>query len=171
MVFQKSFNTMRKRDHIRLWRTEAVGQELWLGAATHDVGVRLKTAVTLTHRIHPRIDAERAKVINDLSFAGCIEPPGYVERSASVRTELQGAEIVTDGRLAVLFLRPLCLGSPDEVSSELPAPPNTKAGRMVRRMVLEGRQYALRGNAYYWAWRAVALHRSRRESSAWFEEQ
>ncbi len=167
-VFQKSFNTMRKRDHIRLWRAEAAGEELWLGAATHDIGVKFKTALTLTHRIHPQIDAERAKVVNDLTFAGCVEPAGYVDRAASIRTGVEAKEVITDGKLAVLFLRSACRGPLDTFSPDMPNPPNSRAGRIVRRMMLEGRQYALRGNAYYWAWRAIAFHRSRKEP--WIEE-
>ena len=39
IVFQKSLNTISKRHHIRLWRYDTGGREIWLGAATHDVGI------------------------------------------------------------------------------------------------------------------------------------
>ena len=39
VVFQKSLNTISKRHHIRLWRYDMGGREIWLGAATHDVGI------------------------------------------------------------------------------------------------------------------------------------
>ena len=48
----------------------------------------------------------------------------------------------------------------------LPAPPKSRATRMVRRMMLEGRQYVLRGNAYYWAYRAIAFRHSERKQAA-----
>jgi hypothetical protein len=139
---------------------EKDGREYWLGAATHDIGVLLKKrAMTFTHKIDPRIDLERAKVINDLTFAGCADPARFVERAAAARGVDPAQRIVTDGNLALTVLR-ACQPPPDGPHLDEPTPPTSRLARIARRMMLEGRQYALRGNAYYWAYRAVTLRRS-----------
>lgn len=153
-VFQKTFNTMAKRHHVRLWRAEQNGREVWLGGATHDIGVVFHAAdMSFSHRIHPRIDYERGKIVNDLAFAGCIEPVGYVDRPAAVR---DGGEqsVVTDGRMAVLKLRQ-CSGVSSQDGAVDSKPLRSHAARMLRRVLLETRNYGLRGNPYYWAYRAV----------------
>jgi hypothetical protein len=153
-VFQKSLNTITKRHHIRIWRAgEFGGSEVWLGAATHDAGVGFRSeSLTITHKIDPRTDRERRKVLTDIGFAGCAEKVSSVDRpQEALPASNQGT--FTDGRLAVLWLRP-CSGPAvnDDTPAELPG---TKTKRFARRFVLETRQYFLRDNLYYWAYRAV----------------
>ncbi len=158
-VYQKSLNTISKRHHIRLWRVENNGREFWLGAATHDIGVKLKKkTMSFTHKIDPRIDIERAKVANDLEFSGCADAARFVERRESARTGDGNQGVVTDGALAYLSLRDC--PEPGDLEPDEPTPPKSRLTRIARRMVLEGRQYALRGNAYYWAYRAITFHSS-----------
>jgi LssY C-terminus len=64
----------RRRHHVRFWRDEALGLDghpLWLGAATFDesVGVSHFTG-QITHHIDGDIDAERDRLLADLSAAG-----------------------------------------------------------------------------------------------------
>ena len=82
-VFQKSFNTIAKRHHIRIWSAGTFeGKEVWLGAATHDAGVGFQMAsMTITHKIDPETDRERRKVVMDLSFAACSERVSFLDRS------------------------------------------------------------------------------------------
>lgn len=99
--FQKSLNTLSKRHHIRLWRDEQ--PDVWLGAATEDVRFTVR-ALRLTHDTDRYIDNERAKVVNDLAFTGCIDRGALVER-ASLKNLQDGAHsILTDGDVAVLQL-------------------------------------------------------------------
>jgi hypothetical protein len=165
VVFQKSLNTISKRHHIRLWRYDMGGREIWLGAATHDVGIAFdSSAMSFTHQIERRIDTERSKVVNDLDFTGCVEPAAYVDRpEAASPPDREGS--ITDGRLAVLTFIDECKESSGYFPLNLPAPPKSRAVRIVRRMMLEGRQYALRGNAYYWAYRALAFRKSERNQA------
>ena len=159
LAFQKSLDTMSKRHHIRLWRADLNGEEVWLGAATHDIGVTFKEG-GFTHKIHPKIDYERGKVIADLAFNGCIEGTGFVNRPALQREWKDSAGIVTDGRLAVVPMRSAC--SPrDEFAVRaglLKKAPRSGASGLARRLVLEGRNYVWRNNVYYmvydaWRWR------------------
>jgi hypothetical protein len=163
VVFEKSFNTITKRHHIRIWHADGVGCDLWLGAATHDVGVRFDRSVKFTHVIHPNIDWERSKVLNDLTFAGCVGPIAFVDRENAVRQEHVTGNLVTDGRAAVVPLRNACSGASERYSFDLPKPPHNRSLRIARRMMLEGRQYVLRGNAYYLAYRLLTLKRDQRQ--------
>ncbi|MGH9581540.1 MAG: LssY C-terminal domain-containing protein, partial [Bryobacteraceae bacterium] len=72
VVFEKSLDSVSKRDHVRIWSAGFFhGREIWLGAATHDIGVRFNRRTFLfTHRVDRHIDAERATVVTDLRFPG-----------------------------------------------------------------------------------------------------
>jgi len=158
VVFQKSFNTIAKRHHIRIWSAGSFeGQEVWLGAATHDAGVRLQLrSRTITHKIDPRTDRERAKVVTDLGFALCSERVSFLGPSPDAAAN---PGIQTDGRLAVVHLQ-ACSRSASDGEPPLGAP-GSKMKRLARRFVLETRQYFLRDNMYYWAFRATVLaHRN-----------
>ena len=117
--------------------------------------------MTFSHKIDNRVDLERTKIVNDLLFIDCAEDPQYVDRPELVQIKVAGKNIVTDGRLALLTLK-----SCEETLQEepaAPAPPQSRLGRIARRMMLEGRQYALRGNAYYWTYRALTYRRASKE--------
>jgi hypothetical protein len=158
VVFQKSFNTIAKRHHIRIWHAGIFeGQDVWLGAATHDacVGFRLRT-MTITHKIDPQTDRERTKVVTDLGFTSCSERVSLLERS-SAAAAAWNPWIQTDGRLAVVYLRPCSESAPDP-DPPLQAP-GTQPKRLARRFILETRQYFLRDNMYYWAIRGAIMAR------------
>jgi hypothetical protein len=94
ITYQKSLDTIEKRHHVRLWR-EPSGKDIWLGTAAQDVGFRFQLT-HWTHSTDPRIDNERAKVVNDLAFirmyrCGWIAGPRIPEsRPKSDRTILNG---------------------------------------------------------------------------------
>ena len=153
LTFQKTYNTVAKRHHIRIWPASFAGTQLWLAAATHDVAITLDTRrMSLTHRIDPTIDRERTTVVNDLSNAGCVAENGLVERPQAIRTPEIGKPSVTDGNAVVLVLGE-CSGS-QPPSPDLPKPEHYRATLAMRRFILEDRQYLLRDNAVYWVYRA-----------------
>lgn len=96
-VFQKSLNTIAKRHHVRFWR-ESPGSDVWLGAATEDVALSFRR-MHWSHIIDPAIDHERAKVVNDLAFTGCIESANLLKRNAAAAT---GHTVKTDGGIAAV---------------------------------------------------------------------
>lgn len=168
LVFQKTLNTMGKRHHIRLWkRTAPNGEEIWVGAATHDIGVTFNARkASVTHNIDPQIDKERTKLINDLAFSGCIDSLGFVERAPARANGLKGIE--TDGRMAVVSIKD-CSAREFASTDAPPEKPGTKASRLTRRLTLETKQYFLRGNIYYYAYRGVrhvgsSIQNARRQS-------
>lgn len=150
LVFQKSLNSIAKRHHIRLWRAAGpAGEEIWLGAATHDVGVAFNhRRFTLTHRIDPGLDRERDKVIADLQFAGAIAGLAPLARAV-----IPAAGARTDGALTVALLQAAETSVPIEAAS--PASKISLPKRAVRRAVLETKYYLLRDNAPYWSYLAA----------------
>ncbi|MCW5980407.1 MAG: LssY C-terminal domain-containing protein [Bryobacteraceae bacterium] len=164
LSFQKSLNTLAKRHHVRLWPApNAPDGNLWLAAATHDISIIFdRRTRTITHKIDPEIDRERATVIEDLTLAGCAAPAGFAERPAAVHAP--DGEIVTDGRLAALRLLP-CPPAPDRETQASPRARKSVPARIVRRTALETRHYVVRGNVYYWAARGVAHAFKKKETS------
>ena len=155
-IFQKSLNTIAKRHHVRIWDAEWNGQTIWLGAATQDTGIALSVRGTsFTHTIEPSLDLERHKVLRDLGFAGCVQSTGYVEREAAIRIAGSRSPIESDGGAAVAWLRDCAAAEPRAEAPAMPPLPGSKLTRLARRTLLETRQYLLRGNAYYWAYRGL----------------
>jgi len=123
-VFQKSLDTFAKRHHLRIWKLEKTydGQEVWIGAATHDVETTKSRAGTKwAHRIDPHVDRERDWVTTDLLFIGTGLAYADVDRPSAPRklNNATGDEIVTDGKISVVQLAKAKDATDD---GEVPAP-------------------------------------------------
>lgn len=110
LAFEKPVgHSPRERHHVRLWRSEEMddGRPMWMGAATHDVGVELsRTTAEVTHRISPDVDAERTLLLADLTKTNRVIGTRWIE---GFHKELQGRNgggdpWHTDGRLPVVTL-------------------------------------------------------------------
>lgn len=110
LAFEKPIgNSPKERHHVRFWRSEKLdgGRPVWMGAATHDVGVELsRTTAEVTHRISPDVDAERDLLLADLTAANRLLGTRWIE---GFHKELQGRNgggdpWHTDGRLPVSTL-------------------------------------------------------------------
>ncbi len=156
--FSKSLNTFSKRHHVRIWsRTETWnGQALLTASSTQDIGIQLsRKQRTFIHVIDTNIDNERAKIVNDLIFTGCVEaaeyqPRPWIPKNASNAT---GEELKTDGRIAVVQLND-CEHPRDPV--DLRARPDIPAtGSVMERGFRQGflltRNDIYRGNLVYQA--------------------
>jgi len=155
MSFQKTLNTVEKRHHIRIWPGAYPGTTLWLAAATHDTNITLnEKRMSVTHRIDPLVDRERSTVVNDLLSAGCVDGIGSVDRPGAVRAPGSGLPSVTDGKVVVLFLQDC--SPPDPAGPNLEEPRRNRLTLATRWFFLEDREYLLRGNIYYWTYRAAA---------------
>jgi len=100
-AFQKNLDTLAKRHHVRLWRDEQSG--IWLGAATEDVRYTVR-ALHVTHGTDRRVDNERAKAVDDLVFAGCVDNGALMPRPNFKPVPEQPYSALTDGAIAVLRL-------------------------------------------------------------------
>jgi len=151
LVFQKSFNTLAMRHHIRLWQVETPDGTVWVGAATHDVAIEFHASrMSLAHRVDPFIDREKNVLFNDLNAAGCLTAIQGVERPELSQPDRTPDSAVTDGTLTVGSLRDCT--SPEE-DGVMPLQPRRSFGALfVRQVILDTRQYVERGNAYYWTY-------------------
>ena len=110
LAFEKMLNTFTKRHHLRLWRSPiktAEGREIWVGAATHDIGMDIRPGV-VSHAIDTDLDDERAKVGADLGVTGRVSAIQLVTRADPV-TEgktATGGTWKTDGKLIAVELKP-----------------------------------------------------------------
>lgn len=99
-VFQKSLNTFARRHHGRVWRGPQLddGRYLWVMAATEDTGIRADfKRLRFVHKSDPRAENERAKIVTDLTFTGCVDSGALLRPSDSVPLD-------SDNRVAVLRL-------------------------------------------------------------------
>ena len=108
-AFEKMLDTFMKRHHLRLWRSPVKtpdGRDIWLGAATHDIGLDVRPGV-VSHAIDSDLDDERAKVGADLLATGSVATEQLVTRPNPLSEGLTatGAPWKTDGRLLVIELK------------------------------------------------------------------
>ncbi len=100
---------VESRHHLRLWKApfEVPGGELWVGAATHDIGFdRDQRNGGVTHKIDPNVDEEREFVRTSLLSTGLIAAEGAVTPADAVREArtATGATFHSDGRVLVFRL-------------------------------------------------------------------
>jgi LssY C-terminus len=125
LTFQKSLNTFAKRHHIRIWKLKKTykGQDVWIGAATHDIATESSRGYTKwTHRIDPHIDRERDWIQSDLLFSGMAVAYLDVDRPHAPKkaSNATGDDIVTDGKITVVDL-----GAPKKPQQEPVLAPRT----------------------------------------------
>jgi hypothetical protein len=161
MMWQKGLNDVGKRHHIRIWKRNETwnGQEVWVGAATHDIDYAfLRPGMPITHRIAERIDRERDKVVHDLEFASSVDLADWLDRY-ELHHEMHNAtgdRMNTDGRLAVIHLR----NRPAvQLMVSFPADPLPMHGKLLqrfaRREILSMRNELLRDNSYWRTYEAI----------------
>jgi hypothetical protein len=105
---QKGNNTFSQRHHLRIFRRQGTfaGKPIWVCSSTHDTGIDFSERDhTFIHKVDPNIDAERAKVVNDLLFTGLVKSLALVDRPQvpPEASNATGDVLHTDGRMAVLL--------------------------------------------------------------------
>jgi hypothetical protein len=161
MMWQKGLNDVGKRHHIRIWKRAETwnGEEIWIGAATHDVDYAfLRAGMPVTHRIAQDIDRERDKVVHDLEFESSVDLADWIERP-DIDREMHNATgdlMTTDGRLAVIRLRtrPAAQLTVEARSDTLPRH-GKMMERFARREILSMRNDLLRNNSYWRSYEAI----------------
>lgn len=113
LAFQQSVDdNPRQRHHVRFWRSDKLdpdGRPVWVGAAIYDRTVGLShTTGQITHHTAADIDAERAKLFDDLKRTGDLVEQYIVE---GFHTVLQGHNgggdrWYTDGNLYAGVIKP-----------------------------------------------------------------
>ena len=156
MNWQKSLNSYGRRDHLRIWQwmPEGATEPVWVSSSTHDTGAVLSVKYKgFVHHIAPDIDNERATVIRDLNFAGCVQSVTYVDRPgmSTITQNATGDLVRTDGSIAVVELkecRPVSPGLTAD-SSHQHFRPGNHAYRYIRKEILTFRNDIWRANIIY----------------------
>jgi len=98
------------RHHFRIWKAPFTwkGQEVWVGAGTHDIGfAKDKRNNSVTHKIDPAVDGERDNIGASLQKSNKAKkfvyymPPNPVQEAKNAT----GDGYHSDGRLLVVFLQ------------------------------------------------------------------
>jgi hypothetical protein len=112
LAHAEPISVVAQRHHLRLWKApfKVEGQELWVGAATHDIGFDRdnRPGKKITHKIHPDVDLEREFVERSLEETGSVAKTDYItptDPSKEARTAT-GASFHSDGRVLVIYLVP-----------------------------------------------------------------
>jgi hypothetical protein len=98
------------RHHFRIWKAPFTwkGQDVWVGAGTHDIGfAKDKRNGKITHKIDPLVDGERDNIGGSLQKADKVKNLTYYLPSNPVQEarNATGAEYESDGRLLVIILQ------------------------------------------------------------------
>jgi hypothetical protein len=150
-TLSKTTNTFSARHHLRVFDPSMQYQGLTAltSSSTQDIGIAFsRKQKTFIHVIDEYIDNERSKVVNDLSFTGCVDavelvPRSWVPQNAYNAT---GDKLRTDGAIAVLRMNEC--RNPKMIPAEYPkAPPLFQ--RSIRNTMLTLRNNVWRGNLAY----------------------
>ena len=156
MNWQKNLNSYGRRDHVRIWRWQpSPGSEpVWVTSSTRDTGASLSLKYEgFVHHIATEIDDERATVIRDLNFAGCVKQVTYVARPdmPTATMNATGDVIHTDGSVAVVELKECRPIDPqmDATSRSTKFKPGNYVFRYIRKQILTVRNDIWRENIIY----------------------
>ncbi len=98
------------RHHFRIWKAPFTwkGQDVWVGAGTHDIGfAKDKRNNNVTHKIDPAVDGERENIGSSLQKTDKVKRLIYYLPSNPVQEakNATGDGYHSDGRLLVIFLQ------------------------------------------------------------------
>lgn len=151
MTLSKTTNTFASRHHIRVFATTETmdGRTVLTGSSTQDIGIAFsKKQKTFIHVIDEHIDNERAKVVNDLVFTGCVDTLDMVARPWVPQDAYNstGDRLLTDGKAAVVVMNDC--RNPRTTPHTIAKPPE-RTQRIVRDTSLTIRNGLYRGNLIY----------------------
>lgn len=150
-TFTKTTNTFSSRHHLRIFDPDLRygGRPVLTASSTQDIGIAFSAKKkTFIHVIDQYIDNERSKVVNDLTFTGCVSSMDLVARAWVPKDAYNstGDKLRTDGAIAVLQFNDCT--NPRTTPAE-PAYPPSRAERIVRNTMLTLRNDLWRGNLGY----------------------
>ncbi len=160
MAWQKGFNDISKRHHIRLWKQASTwnGQEVWIGAATRDIDYAyFRPGKWIAHKVARQVDRERDKIMQDLAYTSCADTTDWWDRPGVPHfvRNATGDAMETDGRLGIIQLNQ-CDDPRRFASSPDALPVHGRAWQQVlRREILTTRSDLIRHSLYWRAYEGV----------------
>lgn len=106
-----SVSTTTRRHHLRIWKSdyEIGGSPVWVGAATHDIGIEKDARkLAVTHKIDPEVDAERDFVSASIMKTQLLTESEYVLPPSDTITKANtatGGKYHSDGQMVLLVLK------------------------------------------------------------------
>jgi hypothetical protein len=103
------YSVVASRHHFRLWKApfQIDGQQVWVGAGTHDVGFEKdQRNGQVTHKIDPAVDKERDHIATTLGKTGLVKklsyylPPDPVQQAKNAT----GGSYHSDGRILLMWI-------------------------------------------------------------------
>ena len=111
VALQKTRSTIGERNHLRLWKAPVtyLGNPVWVGQISRDIGVKFTKKTIVTHKIDPEVDEARSYLMQDLISSPAINKAGFVKGVEESRREAPKHNYTrdpyfTDGLRVVLFL-------------------------------------------------------------------
>jgi hypothetical protein len=106
----EAYAVVASRHHFRIWKApfQFQGQDVWVGAGTHDIGFEKdQRNGKVTHKIDPSVDAERDHIGQTLQQSKHTKSLSYYLPPNPVQTasNATGGDYHSDGRLLVVFLQ------------------------------------------------------------------
>ena len=103
------YSVVASRHHFRVWKAneEFNGQQVWVGAGTHDIGFEKdQRNGKVTHKIDPSVDGERDHIAESLEKAGKVQGVTYYLPANPVQDarNATGGGYHSDGRIVVITL-------------------------------------------------------------------
>ena len=104
------YSVVASRHHFRIWKAPFTynGQQVWVGAGTHDIGFEKdQRNGSVTHKIDPAVDGERENIGASLQKSGRVQslwyylPPNPVQEAKNAT----GGGYHSDGRILVISLK------------------------------------------------------------------
>lgn len=134
LQFSKSLNNYSRRHHLRVFAQPDSwnGRPVLAAASTQDLAITVSFSNRrLIHAIDRNIDNERAKIVNDLVYTGCVDAAELIHRPwvPSTSRIATGEDVQTGGAVAVLELNPC--RTPYRTLDSGP-PPKISGGRLQR---------------------------------------
>ena len=104
------YSVVASRHHFRIWKSPFTynGQEVWVGAGTHDIGFEKdQRNGSVTHKIDPAVDGERENIGASLQKSGRVQSMWYYLPSNPVQEakNATGGGYHSDGRILVISLK------------------------------------------------------------------
>jgi hypothetical protein len=110
LALQKTRETARERNHLRIWRTALrfEGMPVWTGQISRDIGLAFNTKAIVTHEVDPDVDEARDYLFQDMLRSQHLVRFGWVKGvgetpSSNPRYMADGTPFFTDGLRAVMI--------------------------------------------------------------------
>jgi LssY C-terminus len=113
LAFQKPRNVVNERNHMRIWLAPIthLGEPVWVGHVSRDIGVKLTGRVwpPVTHVIDGDVDDARSYLVEDLIYGRQVRRVGFAKGVGAAsyeapRSNAEGDPYFTDGLRTVVFL-------------------------------------------------------------------